>query len=135
QSIEATLTGDDLEISPAGPQNRTATLAHPVEWSWKLKPTSVGKKSLTLEVAAYIFVGTDKHRVQIETLHESIEIQVTMFQRLKAYVADASGLIIAAAALVTPLATLIAFFPKGRKFLKSEVLGAFRRSKRPVREA
>src|SRR5262249_25971469 len=84
-------------------------------------------KKVTIEVAANIFVGADKHRVQIQTLDRSINIQVTIFQRLKAYVADTSGLIIAAAALVAPLATLIALVPKVREFFKNNALPFFRR--------
>jgi hypothetical protein len=60
QSVEATLTGDDFEINPTGPIGRTATLSHPVEWEWKLKPTSAGTKTVTIEVAANIQVGPDK---------------------------------------------------------------------------
>jgi hypothetical protein len=126
QSVEATLSGDDFEITPAGPQPRTATRSELVEWNWKLKPTSTGKKTLTIEVAANIQVGPDKHRVQIKTLHESIVIQVTLFQRLKTYMADASGMAAAAAAVATPLAVLIGFVPKVRKFFK-DVLARFRR--------
>jgi hypothetical protein len=135
QSIEATLIADDFEISPSGPQGRTATFAHPVNWDWKLKPTSAGKKALTIEVTANILTGSDKHRVQITTLHEIIEIQVTVFQRLKAYVADASGMIIAAGAVVTPLAALIAFVPKIRTFLRDVLKRLRRRNRRGAREA
>lgn len=126
QSVEATLSGDDFEITPAGPQARTATRSELVEWDWRLKPTSTGTKTLTIEVAANIQIGSDKHRVQIQTLHESIVIQVTMFQRLKAYVADASGMAAATVAVVTPLAVLIGFVPKVRKFFK-DMLASFRR--------
>jgi hypothetical protein len=127
------LSGDDFEITPAGPQGRTATFAQPVEWDWKLQPTSAGTKSLTIEVAANIFVGADKHRVQITTLHESIQIEVTILQRLKAYVADASGLIVAGAALATPLAVLIGFVPKVRKFFQDEMSRFWRRRNRRVK--
>ena len=106
QSLEATLSGQDFEISPSGPQARTATTAQPVEWNWKLTPASTGKKTLTIEVAANILIGPDKQRVQIDTLRETIEIQVTIFQRIKAYLAEANGAIVATAALVTPLAAI-----------------------------
>ncbi len=133
QSLEATLTGDDFEIVPAVPQPRTATFTHPVEWEWKVKPTAAGTKTLTIEVAAFISIGADKHRVQITTLHEPIEIQVTMYQRLKAIAADASGLLVAAAAVVTPLGALFAFVPQFRKFVKREFLTrTSRRRRRPA---
>jgi hypothetical protein len=61
-----------------------------------------------------------------KTLHEPIVIQVTVFQRLKAYMASASGMVVAAAALVTPLAVLIGLIPKVRKFFKDE-LASYRR--------
>lgn len=134
QSIEATLSGDEFEISPAGPQARTATLSHPVEWEWKVKPTSAGTKSVTIDVAANILIGSDKNRVQITTLHESIEIQVTILQRLKAYVASVNGAIAAAAALGTSLAGLFGFVPKVRQFFKDHVLSLFRPRQRSGRK-
>jgi hypothetical protein len=78
------------------------------------------KKTLTIEVAANILIGPDKQRVQIDTLRETIEIQVKIFQRIKAYLADANGAIIATAALVTPLAAILGFFPTVRKFIVTE---------------
>ena len=133
QSVDATLSGDGFEISPAGPQARTMTRSEPVEWDWKVTPTSPGTKTLNIEVAANIEVGPDKHRVQIKTLHETIEIQVTLFQRLKTYVADANGFVIAAAALVPSLAVLIGLVPKVRNFIREDVLRLRRR--RPNRAA
>jgi hypothetical protein len=127
QDVQATLSDDDFEITPSGPQVRTFTRSEPVEWDWKLKPKSAGMKTLTIEVVANIQVGSDKHPVQLKTLHEPIVIQVTMFQRLKAYVADASGMVVAAAAIATPLAVLIGFIPKVRKFFNDELLARFRR--------
>ncbi|WP_156918297.1 hypothetical protein [Bradyrhizobium sp. Cp5.3] len=126
QSVEATLTGDDFEISPSGPQARTATLAHPVEWEWKVKPISSGTKSVTIDVAANIQIGPDKHRVQLTTLHESIEIQVTAFQRLKSYVASLNGAIGAITAAITSLAAIIGLIPKARQFFADNVLSLFR---------
>jgi hypothetical protein len=130
QSLEATLSGQDFEISPSGPQARTATTAQPVEWNWKLTPASTGKKTLTIEVAANILIGPDKQRVQIDTLRETIEIQVTIFQRIKAYLAEANGAIVATAALVTPLAAILGFFPTVRKFIVTEFSKLRRRAKR-----
>jgi hypothetical protein len=132
QSVEATLSGEDLGIYPNGPQARTATAAHAVEWNWKLTPTATGTKTITIEVAANIYMGADKQRVQIDSLRETIEIQVTIIQRIKAYLADASGVVVAVAALVTPLAAIFGFFPTARKFVVTE-FSRFRRrrSKRP----
>jgi hypothetical protein len=130
QDVQATLSDDDFEVTPSGPQVRTFTRSEPVEWNWKLKPKSVGMKTLTIDVVANIQVGSDKHPVQLKTLHEPIVIQVTMFQRLKAYVADASGMVVAAAAIATPLAVLIGFIPKVRKFFKDELAGFRRRRAR-----
>jgi hypothetical protein len=131
QSIEATLTGDDFEISPSGAQARTATLAQPVEWEWKVKPISSGTKSVTIDVAANIQIGPEKHRVQITTLHESIEIQVTAFQRLKSYVAGANGAIAAITAAITSLAGIIGFVPKARQFFADVILGPLRPKRGP----
>jgi hypothetical protein len=85
-------------------------------------------KTLTVEVAVNVLIGPDKQRVQIESLRETIEIQVTIFQRIKAYLADADGVIVAAAALVAPLAAILGFFPTVRKFVVTE-LSRFRRQR------
>ena len=132
QFLEATLTGDDFEINPAGPQARIATLSQPVEWEWRIKPIAPGTKSLTIDVAANIQIGSDKNRIQITTLHESVEIQVTIFQRIKSYLAGANGILAAVAAAVTSLAGLLSFFPKVRRFFMDYVVAFFRpkRSKR-----
>jgi hypothetical protein len=127
QSLEATLTGQDFGISPGGPQARTATTAHAVEWNWVLTPTSSGMKTITIEVAANIFIGTDRQRVQIDSLRETIAVQVTIFQRVKTYLASFSGVVVATAALVTPLAAIFGFFPVVRKFLASALSGLRRR--------
>jgi hypothetical protein len=132
QFLEATLAGDDFEISPPGPQARTATLAQPVEWEWRVKPTSSGVKSLTIDVAANIQIGASKNRIQLTTLHETIDIQVTIFQRLKTYLAGANGVIAAVTAALTSLVGLVGFVPKVRQFFKDYVLTLFR-PKRPKR--
>jgi hypothetical protein len=128
QSVEATLSGDDLDISPSGPQSRTATFAAPVEWNWTVKPVAHGTKTLTIEVNATITAGSDKHRVQITTLRETIAIKVTMLQWFKAYVADVSGVVLAAAALVAPLGVLFGFVPTVRKFVGG-LFSPFRRTR------
>ena len=134
QSIEATLRGDDLKIEPAGAQPRTATTSKPVEWDWTVTPQSGGRKTLTIEVAANIQVGPDKHRVQVTTLHEEVVIQVSAFQQLKSYVSQANGLVVAAAAAITPLAALIALVPKVRTFI-SDIWRRVRRKPFPNRAA
>jgi len=117
QSIEATLNGDDMQVEPAGPQERTATTAEPVEWEWKLTPQSGGDKTLTVEVAANIQVGPDKRRVQVRTLHEPITIRVSTFQQIKMYVAQVNGIVVAAATTITALAGIFGFVPPVRDFL------------------
>ncbi|MGT2434778.1 hypothetical protein ACU4GH_01835 [Bradyrhizobium betae] len=118
----------------AGHDNQTALCHHPipsllfarpVEWEWKLTPTSYGKKTITIDVSANIQIGADKHQVQVTTLHESIEIQVTTFQRLKTYVTSASGMMTAVAAAFTSLAGVLGVVPKTRQFFKDYVFTFF----------
>jgi hypothetical protein len=75
---------------------------------------------LTVEVAANIMVGPEKHRVQLKMLYRPIEIKVTTFQWVKGFAAEVYGFLGALAGLATLLATLIAFVPKLRGFLKEE---------------
>ncbi|MGY4399329.1 hypothetical protein [Bradyrhizobium sp. USDA 3315] len=133
QSIEATLSGDDFEITPPGPQARTATRVEPVEWEWKVKPLSAGIKSVTVDVFANISVGADKSRVQVTTLSEEIEIDVTVFQRIRTFVADSSWIAASAVAIGSSAAALIGFIPTLRKFFKENVSLLVRRRKRMTR--
>lgn len=117
QSLEATLRADDLKVDPAGPQPRTATLAEPVEWSWTLTPQTEGEKRLVIEVAANLHVGTDQHKVQVTTLREAIVIQVGVLQRIKLYVAEINGLVVAITGLITALVGLVGLVPPVRRFV------------------
>jgi hypothetical protein len=118
QSVEATLRGDDLKIEPSGPQPRTATTSEPVVWDWTLVPQQGGKKTLTVEVFANLQIGADRHRVQVRTLHQEIEIQVTTYQRLKSFVVQANGLVLGAIAAVPTLAALFGLIPQGRDLVR-----------------
>jgi hypothetical protein len=117
QSLEATLGGDDVKVEPSGPQARTATMAEAVQWEWTLTPQSGGQKTMVIEVAATIFAGPDKHRVQVTTLREPIVIQVGVVQRIKLYLAEANGVAAAAVALFTTLGGLFGFVPPVRRFV------------------
>ena len=119
RTVEATLHGDDLMIEPPGSRELTATASNAVKWEWKVTPQSDGKKTLNVEVVATILAGPDKHKVQIRTLSKDIEIQVSTFQQLKLYVAQANGFVVAAATVLPSLAALIGFVPKFRKFIGS----------------
>jgi hypothetical protein len=44
RNLEATLSGDDFEILPSAPQQRSVTGAQPVEWNWTVKPKAAEKK-------------------------------------------------------------------------------------------
>lgn len=119
QSVEATLRGDDLKIEPSGPQARTATTVEPVVWDWSLTPQQGGKKRLTVEVVANIQVGADHHKVQVRTLYQEIDIEVSTFQRLKNYVTEANSLVLGAAAAVPALAALFGLVPKARDLVRN----------------
>jgi hypothetical protein len=111
QSVEASLSGEDMTVKPEGGQSRTATLVEPVIWEWMVTPKAGGKKTLVLEVAANIQVGPDRHRVQINTLREPIEVAVSNFHRIKTYVADANGFVIAAGATIPALGAIVGLVP------------------------
>jgi hypothetical protein len=77
QNMEATLRGDpDLKISPAGPQERVTTSLQPTTWEWTITPEKSGEKSLIIEVNAQLVLGTDRSRVQLRTIYETIHVQV-----------------------------------------------------------
>jgi len=115
QSLEATLHGDDLMIDPSGAQSRTATTVEPVTWEWTITPKTGGQKTLILEVVANIQAGADRHKVQIKTLREPIQVSVSGFQQIKAYIADANGFLLAAGASVPALVAIFGLVPPIRK--------------------
>jgi hypothetical protein len=119
QSVEASLRGEDFIIEPAGPVSRTATLAEPVEWEWRVTAQSGGNKMLTVEVAANIQAGPDKHRVQVKTLTASLEIEVSTFYRVKAYLAEANGFVLAAGAAIPALLAIVGLVPRARSGIAS----------------
>jgi hypothetical protein len=89
-----------------------------VVWDWTLVPQQGGKKKLTVEVFANLQVGADRHRVQVRTLHQEIEIQVTTYQRLKNYVVEANGFVLGAAAAVPTLVAIFGLIPQGRDLVR-----------------
>lgn len=131
QTVLATLSGDDFEISPSGAQERTAARSLPVEWDWRLIPKSSGTKTITIQVEVQIAVGADKHRVQLPAFREAIDIQVTIFQHLKAFAATSNGLIVATAALIAPLSLLFGLVPKFREALGNLLMRLRRREPAP----
>lgn len=127
QSMEATLRGQDLKAEPAGPQSRTVTTANHAEWSWIVTPQAAGTKSLTVDVSVIIEVGaTEQKKISLPALHEVIVIEVSAFQRMKQYLAEANGFVVTAAAAVPSLAVLLGLWPKFRTAL----FDAWRRRKR-----
>jgi len=107
QNIEATLMGADLKIEPSGPQQKTATSAAPVNWTWFVTPQKTGIKDFTIEVAANIVQDADISRVQLMVLRDKVEIRMTMIQYVKAAIAEVNGFVLA---LTAALTTLIALF-------------------------
>jgi hypothetical protein len=115
QSLEATLRGDDLVVDPAGAQSRTATTVEPVSWEWTITPKTGGQKTLILEVLADIQAGNESHKVQIKTLREPIQVNVSGFQQIKAYVAEANGFVLAAGATIPAIGAIIGLVPPIRR--------------------
>lgn len=81
--MQATLSGPDFEISPAGPQARTVLADRPTLWSWTVRPVTHGPgKVLTLRVEAVLSRdGRDLPPVEIETFSERIVVEVGFFDR------------------------------------------------------
>ena len=115
QSLEAQLHGDDMLVDPAGMLARTATMVEPVTWEWTVTPKAGGKKTLVIEVVANIQTGPDNHKVQIKTLREPIQIYVSGFQQMKAYLAEANGFLLALGAAIPALGAIVGLVPPIRR--------------------
>jgi hypothetical protein len=133
QSLEASLRGDDMVVEPPGMQVRTATTIEPVTWEWTVTPKAGGEKTLVIEVVANIEVGADHHKVQIKTLREPIQVDVSGFQQIKAYLTEANTFVLAIGAAIPALGAIFGLVPPARRTLTRWWHKLFAR-KRPSRK-
>lgn len=82
--MEATLTGQDFDIEPSGPQRKTLTTLAPVKWTWYVTPKVDGEnKNLDLELSAILREGNQAlPPVTIKTFSAKINVDVRWWDRV-----------------------------------------------------
>ena len=88
----------------------TVTEAAPVRWEWRVTPTEKGEKTLTLTLA--VAVGKDEentHPVQIKTLVEHINVDVSTWDQALSVIPGVNSLLVAVGGIVTFVMGLVAW--------------------------
>jgi hypothetical protein len=82
--MQATLSGPDFTVEPAGPQLRTVLDDRPTRWDWTVTPTRFGSdRLLTIELQAVLSQGdADLPPLYVRTFRESIDVDVTLWHRV-----------------------------------------------------
>lgn len=110
--MSATLAGPSFQVEPSGPQKVTVTSAAPVRWNWRVVPTESGHdKQIILTLSVY--VGKDEtstSEVQIKTLVERIEVEVSPWDEVLAIVPTAHQGLTLGVTVFTILSAIVAWF-------------------------
>jgi hypothetical protein len=108
--MSASLSGASFKIEPSGPQKLVVTEAAPVRWEWQVTPTEEGDKTITLTLSVEVGEDEEKtHPVQIKTLVERINVDVTTWEQALSIIPGLNSLVVAIASLVTIFITSIAW--------------------------
>jgi hypothetical protein len=101
QHLEARLRGGiDFKVDPSGPQEQTVTSLNPVVWEWSVPPLKPGNKTIFIDVAANLILGTQQEHVQLKTLDERIEIRVSILHFILAAVTSLWGVALGIATMI-----------------------------------
>jgi hypothetical protein len=101
QHLEARLRGGiDFKVDPSGPQEQTVTSLNPVVWEWSVTPLKPGNKTIFIDVAANLILGTQQEHVQLKTLDERIEIRVSILHFILAAVTSLWGVALGIATMI-----------------------------------
>lgn len=105
--MQATLSGQDFNIDPSGPQVKTVLPTRPAKWVWTVDPKRPGEnRVLTLSVSALVERdGKDLPPVVIETFTEKITVTISGWDRAVAMSKEVTAV---HGALAATGATLIA---------------------------
>jgi hypothetical protein len=101
QHLEARLRGGiDFKVDPSDPQEQTVTSLNPVVWEWSVTPRKPGNKTMFIDVAANLILGTQQEHVQLKTLDERIEIRVSILHFILAAVTSLWGVALGIATMI-----------------------------------
>jgi hypothetical protein len=114
--MSASLTGVAFKIEPSTPQKITVTTGQPVRWDRRVSPVESGKnKQITLTLSAYL--GKDEgspSEVQIKTLVERIQVNVSPWEEFLAAIPTAQQGLAVGATIFGVLSAIWAFLNRSR---------------------
>jgi hypothetical protein len=85
--MEADLSGRGFKIEALVPQEQAVYRGKTTQWKWEVTPTKDGDQNLYLTLSAIINVSNQKVPLVIRTFDKTIEIEVSVGQRISTFVA------------------------------------------------
>ncbi|VVN47239.1 hypothetical protein [Pseudomonas fluorescens] len=86
--MEATLTGTNFEILPAGPVRRYLSSGEPTVWQWTIKPKDHGTFPLRMTVEAVLTIGNEKTTRLIKTYEDTVYVEANWWAISIAFVKE-----------------------------------------------
>lgn len=86
--MEARLTGQNFEITAVAPESQAISGQEQTEWQWDVKPKEEGTQELHLTLSAILYVNDRAIPRAIRTFDKKITVQVTLGQRIGAFIRD-----------------------------------------------
>ncbi len=83
--MAANLVGTGFKIEALRPQEQ-AISSDKTQWKWEVTPTQDGSQSLELTLSAIINISGQERQLVIETFKKTIEIEVSVGQRVSTFV-------------------------------------------------
>lgn len=85
--MEADLSGLGFKIEALVPQEQAVYRGKTTQWKWEVTPTKDGDQNLYLTLSAIINVSNQKVPLVIRTFDKTIEVEVSVGQRISTFVA------------------------------------------------
>lgn len=85
--MEADLSGLGFKIEALVPQEQAVYRGKTTQWKWEVTPTKDGGQNLYLTLSAIINVSNQKVPLVIRTFDKTIEVEVSVGQRISTFVA------------------------------------------------
>jgi len=86
--MEARLTGQDFEIKAVTPEVLAVSGKQETRWQWDVTPTKQGIRTLHLTLSAMLSINNSSTLRAIQTFDKTIEVQITVKQRVAGFVAQ-----------------------------------------------
>jgi hypothetical protein len=85
--MKAGLSGLGFKIETSIPQEQAVDRGKTTQWKWEVTPTKDGDQNLSLTLSAIIIVSNQKVPLVIRTFDKTIEVEVSVGQRISIFVA------------------------------------------------